>query len=47
MSAGGYDPLHGYTWPGTAYTTIDWANAAANTFRWNLAVALYRAGRRA
>jgi hypothetical protein len=43
----GYDPAQGFRWPGATGTTIEWANAATNTFTWNNALLLYRSGRHA
>jgi hypothetical protein len=43
----GYDPVQAFTWPGTSWTTVGWANAPANTFTWDHAVSLYRAGKKA
>ena len=43
----GYDPVQGFLWPGTRYTTVDWANAWNNNFSWIHAILLYKAGYKA
>ncbi len=43
----GYDPVQGYLWPGTRYTTLGWADGPNNTFSWSHAVALYKSGYKA
>jgi hypothetical protein len=44
--AHGYDPMQGFRWPGTRWTTLAWCSAAANAFTWQKAVELYRSGQR-
>ncbi len=43
----GYDPVQGFTWPGTDSTTVEWANAILNTFSWKTALDLYSSGKKA
>lgn len=40
----GFDPVHGYHWPGTNLTTIEWAEYEGNNFSWENAVYLYNTG---
>ncbi len=41
----GYDPVTGYRWPGSNWTTPEWAAAQENFFAWGKALELYHDGR--
>ncbi len=43
----GYDPVQNWLWPGACAATPVWANSGSNSFTWDKAVELYKAGNKA
>ena len=43
----GYDPVHGFKWPGADTTTVEWANYSGNSYIWTNALQLYLSGEKA